>query len=257
MFFMLKVLGWLILSCVSLWCSSGWASEVLIKIANVPDVVLQKHILSRGRVFASQPSAVLDLGHVLDTGLGFDNESTMERPSVDTGTFLEKRFREARLEIRNLFFSMGSLIGRQRASNNSGWNKFIISFQGEDHLGDYILEVGSEREEISHVAVANQRGTYDLWQISTKPPSQGDTATVFRIRYSDFVRHLTQDDARTWFYDMFPGTSGVGVMVITQDSANAFPSYSDTALIWIQRSRLMSGKQGLPTAAVVIGWRTR
>lgn len=229
------------------------AGEVLVRIAHVSDQVLTLPITTSGG-FGTRQDFIADLAAALDAGVYNGDPAVLSRRHIPASAVLDPRLREARREIADLFPDRGRLVGRQAAAGQSAWHKCIIHFPQQDGSGHYLFEAGDGSGVISFVAVQNEAGILEQWQIGDCEPPPGGGKYACRIDRAAFMSQLVQNTGRAWLYQSVSRSNGVGILIVR--NAPQDDSGTDTALIWIEQQGLARGSTSLPDAAIVIGWHS-
>jgi hypothetical protein len=236
------------------------AEEALVKIANISGLVMDRYSFKKGRSFFAPRDDYYDalLEQALDSGVRDEAVSLEDIRYMHRESVLEKDFGEA-AEIKELFSYNGVIKGRQLPAGGSGWNKFIVAFKSDDSEEDFIVKIAGgdvfRSEQIYHVAVKNEEGRLKNRAIRDMGFGNEGPGTVCRISRTYFKQQIRNTDASEWFRKAVPTSNGVGVMIVREDYEYGMVDNSDTVLVRIRTEGLPDKKDGMPEAAIVIGWK--
>ena len=221
--------------------ASSRAGDLLIKIGNVDETLMESYKITEGN-FIMRKAVFFD-------GL---EAAVSDISSKQPGAFIKKRVTEAGPEIKNLFPCMARIAGQQGYSEKSGWKKFILFYTDKKKdRGYYVFQINKTESDthnsISSVAVANQQGRLEKWQISDNFP-RGEKKTVYRIDQKYFYHQLSQGNFPDWIKAIVGISNGIGVLVLKKN--NELSGQSDEILVWVR----LNDFSGRTTVPMVIGW---
>lgn len=242
------------------FCGPARCNEILVKIANVDHLIVNRYTVLQEQSFFSKHRDFCDplLGQALAAGIIPRQDNPREKGHIYQSHILAKPIRPA-LETAEHLPLKGRMTGRQLAQDRSGWNKFIIEFDGDSTAGGAVFEINGGpvplQNRISHVVVQNRNAELENWHVRDRGFGRPPPRTVWRVSETLFQERWVEKKDVAWFNDMVIMRNGIGVLIVVSDDGQGLIETGDRVLLLISSQDLPPYKSGMPRTAVILGWQ--